>query len=305
MLGLVSALLVSVMIFSVIHVIPGDPAVVMLGQDATPQNLARVRAELGLDRPLPVQYLRWLGRVVQGDLGQSIFTNDRVATLIVQRFPATLPLMVTSLLLAVGIAIPAGVVAATKRATWWDLLVSLIAFAGISIPQFWLGILLILLFSVKWGMLPPGGFVSILQSPGAALLRLILPTIALGTSMAALLTRMVRAGVLEVLGQDYIRTARAKGLSERLVLFRHSLKNALIPVVTVVGLQVGFLLGGAVVVEEVFAWPGLGKLLISAVYTRDFPIVQGASLVIALFFVLVNLVLDLVYSVLDPRIRYS
>jgi peptide/nickel transport system permease protein len=295
---------VSVVVFSLIHLTPGDPVRIMLREEADPATVATLRHQLGLDRPLPLQYLTWLGRAVQGELGRSIRTNQPVMDAIRQRAPVTLSLAMAALLVALAIGLPAGILAALRRNSVVDVVATLVAIAGVSLPSFWLAILLILVFSVALGWLPPLGWVS----PGRDLVAwaqsLVLPAVTLGVAIAAVVMRMTRASLLEVLELDYVRTARAKGLAEHWVVLGHALQNALIPVVTVVGLQAGALLGGAVITETIFALPGVGRLLVDAIFQRDFPIVQGVVLFLAVNFLLVNLLVDLAYAWLDPRIRY-
>jgi peptide/nickel transport system permease protein len=295
---------VSVVVFSLIHLTPGDPVRIMLREEADPATVATLRHQLGLDRPLPLQYLTWLGRAVQGELGRSIRTNQPVMDAIRQRAPVTLSLAMAALVVALAIGLPAGILAALRRNSVVDVVATLVAIAGVSLPSFWLAILLILVFSVALGWLPPLGWVS----PGRDLVAwaqsLVLPAVTLGVAIAAVVMRMTRASLLEVLELEYVRTARAKGLGEHWVVLRHALQNALIPVVTVVGLQAGALLGGAVITETIFALPGVGRLLVDAIFQRDFPIVQGVVLFLAVNFLLVNLLVDLTYAWLDPRIRY-
>ena len=284
-------------VFSFIHLVPGDPVLAMIGESAQPADIAKLREQLGLNDPLHLQYFRYLSRLVRGDLGSSLHTGKPVLKTIIQRYPVTIKLALASLLLALIISIPLGVLSATHRNSPGDHLSMVLALLGISMPNFWLGPLLIILFSIKLNLLPVSG------SGGWS--HLILPAITLGTAMTALLTRMVRSSMLEEMGQDYIRTARAKGLPERVVIYKHALKNALIPVVTIVGLQFGTLLTGAIITETIFAWPGLGRLTIQAISQRDYPLVQGCILMISLTYILVNLATDLLYTVLDPRIRYQ
>ncbi len=296
--------MVATAVFFIMRVLPGDPAAVMLSTEATPETLATLRRQLGLDLPIHVQYWDWLIAVTLLDFGESIILNEDVLSLMLQRLPVTIPLAILAMTVATLIAIPPGVASALRRNTKSDIAISLGAFGGLSIPDFWLSILLILVFSLYLDLLPPGGYVSIFDDPGEGLKRLILPSVALGASYAAALTRMVRSGMLEVLGQDYIRTARSKGLTERVVIWRHAFKNALIPVVTVMGIQIGVLLGGTVVIEEIFSLPGLGSLLLNGVHRRDFPVVQACVLIIAVMFSVANLVTDIVYIYLNPRIHY-
>ncbi len=296
---------VATLSFALLQLIPGSPVDAMLGTESSPQARAALEHELGLDRPVLAQYATWWGKLLRGDLGMSVMTRQPVSTLIVQRLPTTIPLAILSMAIALAIAVPAGILSAIRRNTWVDGLVSMIAFAGLSIPGFWLGTLLILGFSVHWQIFPPGGYVSVLDHPIDGLRHLILPAIALGSTFAAVLTRMIRSSLLEVLGADYIRTARAKGQTEQRVLVHHALRNALIPAVTIVGVQVGFLLSGALIIEQIFSLPGIGRLTVQAVLDRDIPLLQGCIIVIALIFVVVNLLTDLLYVWLDPRISYE
>ncbi len=298
-------LLVSVLVFSLIHLIPGDPAVSILGEEATPQAVAALRANLGLDQPIPVQYAKWLGSVLRGDLGRSIRSNQPVSEAIAERLPVTVELAILSIAISLSIAIPAGIVAAMRRNSVLDAGSTFVALLGVSLPNFFLAILLILIFGVHLQVLPPFGYQPITQGLGGNLQRMILPAITLGTALAAIVTRMMRSSLLEVLDQDYIRTARAKGLREGRMVQAHALKNALMPVVTIVGLQIGGLLGGAIITESIFVLPGIGRLLVDAIFQRDFPLVQGVVLFVSLAFLFSNFAVDMVYAYLDPRIRYS
>jgi peptide/nickel transport system permease protein len=293
---------VSVVVFVIVHSAPGDPIVNLLGIEATPENVDRLRRQYGLDQPIYVQYVKWLSGVLQGDLGRSITRSRTVAALVASRLPATLFLAVSSMLVAVVIAIPAGVVGAVRKGTLSDYAVTTGALAGVSIPNFLLGLVLILVFARSLGVLPPGNYVSPLADPVAALGHVAMPAITVGTAVAALLARQTRSSLLDSLSREHVRMARAKGLPERTVLVRHALKGALLPVVTVGGLQFGYLLSATVVVEQVFAWPGMGRLIWLAVRQQDYPTVQGAVLVVATLFVLVNLLVDLAYAYLDPRV---
>ena len=297
--------MVTLLVFGALHIIPGDPTTLMLGMEATEDARQALRHQLGLDLPVHIQYLTWLGKVLRGDLGQSLALKDDISKLLLQRLPTTIPLAVLTMLIAVVIALPAGVLSALKRSSKTDWLISVFAFAGLSFPNFWVGVLLILVFSLYLRVLPPGGYVSIMDDPAEGIRRLLMPAVALGAALAASLTRMTRSSMLEVMGQDYIKTARAKGLAERTVIVAHALRNALIPTVTVMGLQIGQLLGGALIIEEIFSLPGVGRLTIHAVYDRDFPLVQGAVLFIAMVFTMVNLLVDILYVYLDPRIHYD
>jgi peptide/nickel transport system permease protein len=294
---------VAIVVFIIIRLVPGDAVDIMLGEYNDPEVAARIRRYLGLDQPFHAQFLSWTAGLLRGDLGLSIRTGRTVSTEILQRFPATLQLAGAAVLLSLAIGIPFGVVSATRRNTLVDFVGRVFALGGISMPHFWLGILLILVFAVNLRLLPSGGY----RSPAEGLFQnvryLIMPALTLGYSMAAVTMRMTRSAMLEVLSQDHVRTARAKGLLEHLVVRRHVLRNALIPVVTVVGIQVGHLLGGTVVIEEVFSWPGIGSLVVRAILQRDYPVVQGVVMLLASFFVLTNLLVDLVYGFLDPRLR--
>lgn len=298
---------VSLVVFLVIHLAPGDPAVILLGPTASEEDIQQIRQELGLDRPLYVQYGRWIGNVVRGDFGRSITMHRAVLPEILGRFKATLILTAASLLISTIVGVVVGVISAVKQYSWFDRGSMIMALLGVSLPVFWLGIVLMVIFSLKLGWLPAGGMYSAGSDKGIGdlLKHLVLPAITLAAASVALVARLTRSMMLEVIRQDYIRTARAKGLGERIVVYRHALKNALIPVVTVVGLQTGYLLGGAILTETVFSWPGLGLLMVQAIIARDFPVVQGGVLLIAATFVVVNLVVDLSYSLLDPRIRYQ
>lgn len=291
--------------FGLIHLIPGDPVDAVLGTEASPESREALRRELGLDQPIYQQYANWWWDLLRGDLGRSVMTDQPVSQLVMQRLPTTIPLALMAIVIAVLISIPAGIISAVRRNSWIDAVVSVLAFSGLSIPGFWLAVLLILGFSLHLRWFPPSGYVSVFSDPIAGLHHLILPAIALGAALAAALTRMIRSSMLEVLGQDYVRTARAKGLRERGVVVQHALRNALIPAVTILGVQVGVLLSGALIIETVFALPGLGRLTVQAVLDRDFPLVQGCLIVIASIFVIINLITDMVYVYLDPRIRYS
>jgi peptide/nickel transport system permease protein len=294
---------VSVVVFIIIHSAPGDPVVNMLGIEATEENIEALRAQHGLDEPLYVQYLDWLLRMLQGEMGRSITEDGRtVAGLIGSALPATLFLAVASMAVALVIAIPAGIISAVRKNTPTDYTVTIGALTGISVPNFWLGLMLILVFARTLGWLPPGNYVSPTEAPAEALVHVALPAVTVGTAFTALIARQTRSSMLDVLNRDSVRMARAKGLSGRKVLVRHALKQALLPVVTVAGLQFGYLLSATVVVEQIFAWPGLGRLVFRSVLSQDYPTVQGTVLVIAALFVLVNLIVDMTYSYLDPRV---
>jgi peptide/nickel transport system permease protein len=295
---------ISILVFLLVHLIPGDVAQILLGTQATDQQIETLRRTFGLDRPLPVQYVDWLSHILRGDFGVSFRTNRPVLPDLVQRFGVTLQLTLTSMLIALLVAIPLGVISAANRGRTSDSISRVVALLGLSIPNFWLGTLLILFVSLVLHWLPPVGFVSLLDNPLLGIQTLILPALALGTAVAAFIMRMVRSSLLEVLRQDYVRTAYAKGLQDRTVLYRHALKNAFIPVLTVIGVQIGYLLGGAVIIESIFSLPGMGRFLLDSISNRDYSIVQGGVLFIALIFCLVNLSVDLVYAWIDPRIRY-
>jgi len=296
---------VSIVVFAVLHLSPGDPAEIMLGPQATHDDVTRLRTELGLDEPLPVQYARWMGRVLQGDLGRSLWMKRPVLGEVLRRFQATMVLAASALLLSTLGGIALGVLSAARRNSPLDRLSALASLFGASMPSFWLGIVLMVIFALWLGWLPASGMFAPYGGGGAGdLLRhLVLPTITLAAASLTIIARLTRSTMLDVLGQDYVRTARAKGVRESFVVVRHALRNALIPTVTVVGVQAGYLLGGAVLTETVFAWPGVGTLMVQGILARDFPLVQGCVLVIALGFVLVNLAVDVLYAALDPRIR--
>ncbi|MDI6894786.1 MAG: ABC transporter permease [Bacillota bacterium] len=295
---------VSVLVFLIVHLTPGDPARLLAGPEAYEEDIQAIRVRLGLDQPLPVQYGRFLKGVVEGDLGTSFRSGRPVAEEIWTRFPYTVELASVSLVLAIAAGVLVGVFSAARQNSAWDAGTMGAALMGISVPTFWLGLLLMLLFSYYLGWLPASGRGGPLWTP-AGLESILMPAIALGSPSGAVIARLTRSSLLEVLSQDYVRTARAKGLPERVVLYRHALKNALIPVVTVAGLRLGALLGGAVITEQVFAWPGVGTLVVNAINARDYPVVQGTVLLMATVFVLLNLTVDLVYGLIDPRIRFD
>jgi peptide/nickel transport system permease protein len=298
-------LFVSLLVFVVVRVLPGDPALIILGLEASPDSVARVRQELGLDRPVPVQYAQWIGRALRGDLGRSIQYDLPVSTLILTRLAVTLPLTLLAAGLMIAAAIPLGVFAATRHRRLGDYLTMALSQLGVAVPGFWAGLLLILLFSVHLGWVQAGGFDGWGQGVWPALRSLLLPAAALGLFQFAVLARTTRSAVLEVLREEYVKTARAKGLAERRVLFRHALRNALIPIVTVAGVQLGQLLAGSIILESVFYLPGLGRLTLAAISARDLPVVQGVVLFVASMIVTVNAAVDILYGVLDPRIRYG
>ena len=297
-------MVVAVGVFALLHVTPGDPAVIIAGDYATSDDIARIRAKLGLDQPFVAQVGIWLGRIVRGDLGTSIFSGLPVTTLIGQRTEATLALTALALLISVGVGVPLGVIAAWKKGSWVDRIVMVFAVSGFSMPVFWLGFVLVYVFAISLQWLPVQGYQPMRNGVWPFLRHLILPALTLSVIYMALIARMTRASMLGVLSEDYIRTAFAKGLAPRRVLLRHALKNASLPVVTIIGIGFALLIGGAVVTESVFALPGLGRLTVDAIIRRDYPVVQGVILVVSGAYVLVNLVVDLLYVVLDPRIRY-
>ena len=297
---------ISFLVFLILHLAPGDPALIMLGPKANATSLAQLRHDLGLDQPFLVQYFRWIWRVLQGDWGRSIQLKREVLPLILLRFQATAYLTLGSALLAILLGVPIGIISATRQYSLLDRVSMIGILLGFSMPVFWLGIILQLFFSLYLGILPVSGMQSPNQQGWPDLLKhLVLPSIALATGAAVIIARMTRSSMLEVLHQDYIRTARAKGAPERLVIYRHALWNAMIPVVTVVGMQVGYLLGGDILVEIIFSWPGIGLLMMNGIMARDFPLVQGAILLVATSYVFVNLIVDILYAYVDPRIHYQ
>ena len=325
LLGIIPVLFgISLLVFLFLHLIPGDPAVVMLGERAEPERIAALRSKLGLERPLWEQYLFFVGNLLQGDLGTSIFNQLTIKEQLARRWPATFELATAATLFAVIIGVPFGILAAVRKNTIVDNLATSFSLLGVSLPVFWLGLLLVYLFAVNLQWLPAGGRLSIdvdalfqpitgfyvldaLAQPQTfwdVAKHLILPAITLGTIPLAILTRITRSAMLEVLSQDYVRTARAKGLTERRVIWHHAFKNALLPVVTIIGLQFGTLLGGAILTETIFSWPGIGSWIYEGILNRDYPVVQGGVIFVALVFVIVNLVVDLSYALLDPRIQY-
>jgi peptide/nickel transport system permease protein len=292
-------------VFLLIHLIPGDPVSVMLGPDASPSQIQATRAALGLDRPIHEQLFTFYGRVLRGDLGHSYFLDRPVTRALAERAEPTIVLTLCALLVAVAIGVPSGIVAAAHRGSWWDRLLMFLSLLGVCIPGFWLSLNFIFLFAVRLGWLPAAGYASIWTDPRAALTYMVLPAVSLGFNQSALIARISRSCMLDVLQQDYIRTARAKGLAPRVVTYVHAFRNALVPVVAVIGITTAILIGGAVVTEIVFNIPGLGRLIISAILRRDYPVVQGVVLVTAAAYVIINLVVDLLYAFIDPRIRYD
>jgi peptide/nickel transport system permease protein len=315
---------VSIVVFVMVRAIPGDPAQILLGQAATPDQVAEVRTRLGLDEPLPIQYLVFIKGALTGDLGDSIVVGQPVTAVLLERFPATLELTLAALLFAVAIGVPVGVIAAVRQYSLLDKITSVVALTGVSMPVFWLALVLVVVFTVQIDLLPfpgrVGGDVSFTSYTGLYLLdtlitlnfpafwdvlrHLILPAVALGTIPMAVITRMTRSSMLEVMNEDYVRTARAKGVAPWRVVFRHALRNAMLPTITVIGLQFGLLMGGAILTETIFGWPGVGQIAIESVNRRDYAMIQGVVLYGATFFVLVNLLVDVLYAVLDPRVRY-
>lgn len=298
-------LIVAVIIFSLIHITPGDPAAVMAGEDATVQQIEDMRERLGLNEPLHLQFIDWFANALRGDFGESIFLRQPVTEAILERVQPTLALTVYSLTLAVLIAVPSGVIAAVRRNSLIDRLLMVMSISGAAVPSFFFGIMLILLFAVILGWLPSGGYVNIEDDPVGHFKRMILPTLALGFSAAGLLARMVRSTMLDVLNEDYVRTAYAKGLPNRRVIMRHALRNALIPAMTVLGVSLAGLLGGSVVIETVFNLPGMGRLVVQSIGRRDFPVIQGVVLITAVIQVLAMLLVDVLYVYVDPRVRYG
>jgi peptide/nickel transport system permease protein len=296
-------LLVSVLVFCLQQLMPGDPALVLAGEEHDPQVIAQIRTELWLDRPLPVQYFHWIGQVAQGNLGFSWRIREPVAQLIAEKLPVTLQLGAMAFAIAVLIGVPAGILSAVRKNTAWDYIANVIGLAGLSTPNFWLGIMLILLVSVQLGWLPPSGYVQLTEDWRQSLATTIMPAFVLGNSIAAILMRHTRSAMLTAMDQDYVRTARAKGLGEFVVVTRHALRNALVPVVTLGALELGTLLSGAVLTEQVFSIPGFGKLVVDAVFNRDYPVVQGVVLVTATVYILLNLLADTLYVLINPRMR--
>lgn len=294
---------VSMLIFSLQQLLPGDPALVLAGEDPSPEAIAHIRAKLHLDDPLPVRYGYWIAGVLQGDLGESARTHQPVLDLILQKLPVTIELALLALLIALVISIPAGIVSAVYKGGALDTGATVFALTGLSTPNFWLGIMLILLFSVELGWLPASGYVSPFENLRANLASMIMPAFVLGNAIAASLMRHMRSSMLQELGADYVRTARAKGLSERVVVLKHALRNALTPVITLGALELGTLLSGAVLTEQVFTIPGFGKLIIDAVFNRDYAVVQGVVLVTATTYIMLNLFADMAYFMLNPRLR--
>ena len=296
---------VSIIVFALIHLVPGDPVRIALGTRFDPEIYAALRERAGLDEPIVVQYFTWLGGALTGDLGVSFRSGQPVTGLLLERLPATITLAVSALFIALAVSIPLGIVSAVRSGSKLDYAASATSQVAVSVPDFWAGIMYILLFSLALSWLPPSGYVSFFESPVEWLRHLALPALTIGLISGSIIFRFVRSAVLEALNMDYTRTARAKGLTERQVIWRHVMPNAWIPIVTVVGLQLGFLLSGVIIVEVIFAWPGLGRLALLSVQDRDFTVLQGAVLLIAFMFLLINLVVDILYGYLDPRVRYD
>ena len=295
---------VSMLIFGLQQLLPGDPAKILAGEEQDPTVVAYLRAKLHLDEPLPVRYGYWIGGVLQGDLGESVRTQQPVLSLVLQKLPVTLELALLAMTIALLIGIPAGIVSAVGRGTAWDTAANVLALWGISTPNFWLGILMIMLFSVQLGWLPASGYVSPFEDLGANLAAMIMPAFVLGNAIAAVLMRHTRSAMLQVMSADYVRTARAKGLSERVVVLKHALRNALTPIITLGALELGTLLSGAVLTEQVFTIPGFGKLIVDSVFNRDYAVVQGVVLVTATTYIVLNLLADLAYFAANPRLRH-
>jgi peptide/nickel transport system permease protein len=292
---LLTIFLISTIVFFVIRIIPGDPALVVAGMDATPEAIAAIRAKLGTDQPLAAQFVQWLWNVIRFDFGDSLISGQPVTKLVFQRFPLTFSLAVLGILISILIAIPLGVISAVKRWSAWDYSGMAFSQIGMAIPSFWLGIMLLLIFAVKIPIFPLFGAGSIVH--------LILPAVSLGIARAAIILRLTRASMIEELSKEYVITARAKGLTEQMVKYKHALKNALLPVITITGIQLGYMLGGAIITEQVFSLPGLGRLFLTGIYQRDFPLIQGGVVFVAIIFSLINFTVDILYSVLNPRIR--
>ena len=294
---------VSMLIFGLQQLLPGDPAQILAGEDQNPELIAQLRAKMHLDEPLPVQYGYWMAGVLRGDLGESARTQQPVLELILQKLPVTLQLALMAFVIALAIGIPAGIVAAVKRGTWWDALANGVALSGISLPNFWLGILMILLFSVQLGWLPASGYVSPFEDLWGNLASMIMPAFVLGTGIAGVFMRHTRSAMLQVMSSEYIRTARSKGLTERVVVIKHALRNALTPIITLGALELGALLSGAVLTEQVFTIPGFGKLIVDSVFNRDYAVVQGVVLVTATAYIALGLLADLAYFAVNPKLR--
>lgn len=292
---ILTLLIISTIVFFIIRVIPGDPALIIAGIDASEEDMAAIRAKLGTDRPVGEQYLDWISDLVRFDFGNSLISGEPVSKLILQRFPLTLLLALMGIVIGIVIAIPLGVVSAVKRWSFWDYFSLVLSQIGMAVPSFWLGIILLLVFAVRIPIFPLFG--------SDTLAHMILPALSLGFARAAIILRLTRASMVEELSKEYVITARAKGLTDRMVKYKHALKNALLPVITVTGIQLGYMLGGAIIIEQVFSLPGLGRLFLYGIYQRDFPVIQGGVMFVALIFCLINFIADIMYSVVNPRIR--
>ena len=296
---------VSIIVFIMIRLIPGDPAVVLLGTDVTPQQMASERVKMGLDQPIYVQYFIWAGNMIRGDLGNSFINNFPVSQLMLKKLPATIELSIAAILVALLLSFPLGIISALKNGKWPDRLVTLYNSLAMGIPSFWLGILLVLIFALQFKWLPPSGFADIVESPIEGIKYILMPAVTLGVFISAVWARFIKSSILETITQDYVRTAHSKGLPQSIVITRHVLRNAMIPVITVFGLNFGSLLGGAVITESIFDWPGVGRLLVQSLLTRDYSIVQALIMMAVLVYLMVNLLTDLLYGVVDPRISRS
>jgi len=303
LLAIPTVVIISIMVFSLLQLLPGDPLLVLAGEERDPEVLAALREKYRMNDPIPVQYLAWAGNALQGDLGISLRTNQPVTELMAQKLPVTIQLAVMSMIFAVLIGIPAGILSAVKKATAIDYVANVVALSGLSIPNFWLGIMLILLVSVKWQLLPASGYVPLSEDFGQSIRTMLMPSFVLGTALAATLMRHTRSSMIGVLSADYVRTARAKGLSERVVVLKHAFRNALTPIVTLSALLFGELVAGAVLTEQIFTIPGFGKMVVDAVFNRDYAVVQGIVLVTAIGFIFMNLFADAMYYILNPRLR--
>lgn len=289
--------LVTVLTFSLVHLVPGDPALMRAGEDATPEQVEAIREAMGLNEPIPKQYAKWVSGIMRGDMGYSLQDGRPVFSTLIQRLPATMKLVMASFVVSIGIGVPVGILSAVKQNTFADSFARVFALLGISMPNFWMGLMLMLVFSYSLRMLPASG--------SGSLAHLIMPAIALGMPGAGIITRLTRSSMLEVMKQDYIRTARAKGLRRQLVIYKHALKNAMLPVVTVIGVQLGSRLGGSVIVESIFAYPGIGRFAYTRLLARDYPMIMGNLFIFAMIFILINLITDILYGFLEPRIRYD
>jgi peptide/nickel transport system permease protein len=295
----------TIIVFAVVRVVPGDPALAAVGFWSGQEQVELARKLLRLDKPIHIQYFLWLTDLMRGDLGKSFFSYKPVAEELMRRAPVTVELSVAALLIGIGLGVPTGIISAVKKDSLYDKIARFNAVIGFSVAEFWLALMLIIAFAVIVPIFPPGGYIEFWVDPWANLRGLVLPAVSLGLPIAAIYSRMTRSTMLDVLSQDYIRTARAKGLFERAVIYKHALRNAMIPLVTIVGMNIGYLMSGAVLIETIFGWPGIGSYLYEAIISRDFPIIQGTVLVISIIFVLSNLAVDVIYSFIDPRIRYG